>query len=296
VQDGPASTAQEATVDLTGNVALVTGASRGFGKAIAVQLAVLGCDVALAARSAAPGSGAVPGSLQETTELVESFGRRALMVPTDLSDPEQVVAMVETTVRELGAVDFLMNNAGIGTVGDIAETTFEDWNQILAVNLSAQFIAIKTATAHMRARGGGAVVNMSSCLAHEVPDPRDGNPVSAASTAASGPGITPYGVTKAGIRRLTLGAAADLAKDNIRVNCIAPSWTETEGLNMWFPEIDKSAWERPEDWAAVVAYLMSPLAKGITGVTVTSAEQRLLVPLAREVLGPVAPRTLAGAK
>ncbi|MBB3042852.1 SDR family NAD(P)-dependent oxidoreductase [Nocardioides soli] len=264
-------------MDLIGRIALVTGASRGFGKHIALELAARGADVALAARTAAPVDGAfAPGTLQETAAQVEALGRRALIVPTDLSDQAQVVAMVETTIDHFGGIDLLMNNAGMGTGGDICETLVEDWNNILAVNLTSQFLAIKIAGPVMRSRGGGAIVNMGSYLGQQVPDRTDGDPISTASTEASGPGITPYGVTKAAIERLTLGAAADLASYGIRVNCIAPRWTETEGLDAWFPSIDKSHWERPEDWAKVVGFLMSPQAGGITGRIVRSADMQAL--------------------
>jgi NAD(P)-dependent dehydrogenase (short-subunit alcohol dehydrogenase family) len=265
-------------MDLTGKIALVTGASRGFGKHIALELASRGADVALAARTAAPTADAfAPGTLQETAAAVEKLGRQALIVPTDLTDQSAVVAMVETTVEHFGGIDLLMNNAGMGTGGDICETPIEDWNAIIAVNLTAQFLAIKTAGPHMRQRGGGAIVNMGSYLGQSVPDVNDGDPISTASTAASGPGITPYGLTKAAIERLTLGAAADLASYGIRVNCITPRWTETEGLDAWFPDIDKSHWERPEDWAKVVGFLMSPNAAGITGRVIRSAEKDLIV-------------------
>lgn len=264
-------------MDLIGKVALVTGASRGFGKHIALELAARGADVALAARTVTPTADAfAPGTLQETASQVEELGRRALMVPTDLSEQSQVVAMVETTVEHFGGIDLLMNNAGMGTGGDICETEVDDWNQIIAVNLTAQFLAIKAAGPIMRSRGGGAIVNMGSYLGQQVPDRADTDPIATASTDASGPGITPYGVTKAAIERLTLGAAADLESYGIRVNCIAPKWTETEGLDAWFPSIDKSHWERPEDWAKVVGFLMSPQAEGITGHIVRSPDMKAL--------------------
>lgn len=265
-------------MELIGKVALVTGASRGFGKRIALELAARGADVALAARTTTATADAfAPGTLRETAAEIEALGRRAVMVPTDLADPGQVVAMVETTVDQLGGIDLLMNNAGMGTGGDIAETPVEDWNMIIAVNLTAQFLAIKTAAPHMQGRGGGVIVNMGSYLALEVPDPADPDPISAASTDASGPGITPYGVTKAAIERLTLGSAADLASYGIRVNCIAPRWTETEGLHAWFPDIDKSHWERPEDWAEIVGFLMSPGGSTITGKVIRSTDMRMLL-------------------
>jgi len=264
--------------ELDGKIALVTGGSRGLGKQIALELARRGADVAVAARSVnnAPIDGP-PGTLEQTVNEIEALGRRAFAVPTDLSNPVDVIAMVEAAADAFGGLDLLMNNAGMGTLGDISETSLADWNAIIAVNLTSQFLAIKTAVPHMRRRGGGAIVNMGSYLAHVIPDPDDDDPVLKACTDASGPGMTPYGVTKAAIERLTQGAAADLGASAIRVNCITPHWTETEGLNSWFPEIDKSGWERPEDWAKVVAYLMSPKAAHVNGRIVVSADKTRIV-------------------
>lgn len=264
-------------MEFSGKVALVTGASRGFGKRIALELARRGADVAIAARTVEPDPTGAPGTIHDTADAVRALGRRAFPIQTDLADPEAVVRMVETTVAEFGRIDLLMNNAGIGTVGDVSETTWEDWQLIFQVNLHSQFLAIKTASSHMKAQGGGAIVNMGSYLAHATPDLRDPNPVMHASAEASGPGITPYGSTKAAIERLTLGAAADLGRHGIRVNAIAPHWTETEGLDTWFPEVDKSSWERPEDWARVVAILMSADAARINGQTIYSREKDLML-------------------
>ncbi|CAB4911329.1 unannotated protein [freshwater metagenome] len=268
-------------MEFAGKVALVTGASRGFGMRIALELARRGADVALAARTIEEVPGNPPGTILETARLIEAMGRHALPVQTDLADHDAVIAMVHTTASELGGVDLLMNNAGMGTLGDVSETSTADWNMILAVNLTSQFLAIREAVPYMRARGGGAIVNMGSYLAHTYPDPADPDPVAALSTEASGPGITAYGVTKAAIERLTIGAAADLAKDNIRVNCIAPRWTETEGLNTWFPSLDKTHWERPEDWAEVVAVLMSNRADNLNGCIIDSAEKERILAVER---------------
>ena len=262
---------------LEGKVAIVTGASRGLGKATALELAKQGADVVVAARTVNPGEGAAPGTIHETVAMIEAVGRRALPVQTDLTVDADIQNMVEQAVRTFGGVDVLVNNASIGTTGDIADTKVEDWDACMATNLRAQYLAIKHCVPHMQDRGGGSILNMSSYLAMQVPDPDDPDPVMQQSTEASGPGITVYSVTKAAIQRLTIGAAADLAKHRISVNCVAPSWTETEGLNMWFPDIDKTHWERPEDWGEIIAFLVSADPTKVTGHILYSREAMLLL-------------------
>ncbi len=262
---------------LEGKVAIVTGASRGLGRASALEFARQGADVVIAARTVGPKDDAPPGTIHETAEMIEKLGRRALPVQTDLAVDADVENMVEQAAATFGGVDILVNNASIGTVGDISETKVEDWDACMGINLRSQFLAIRQVVPHMRSRGGGAILNMSSYLAMAVPDPNDPNPVMRQSTEASGPGITVYSTTKAAIQRLTLGAAADLAKYNISVNCVAPSWTETEGLNWWFPDIDKRDWERPEEWAQVIAFLVSCDPKHATGRILYSEEAQLLL-------------------
>lgn len=258
-------------------VAIVTGASRGLGKATALELARQGADVVVAARSAATAADGPPGTIHETVAAIEELGRRALAVQTDLSVDADVERMVAEAVDAFGGVDILVNNASIGTTGDISETEVADWDLCMGINLRAQFLATRLAVPSMRARGGGAILNMSSYLAMAVPDPADPNPIMRNSTEASGPGITVYSTTKAAIQRLTMGAAADLARYGISVNCVAPSWTETEGLDWWFPDIDKSSWERPEDWARVIAFLLGCDPRQVTGRIIYSEEARLLL-------------------
>jgi citronellol/citronellal dehydrogenase len=262
---------------LEGKVAIVTGASRGMGKATALELARQGADIVVAARTVNPGEGFAPGTIHETVQEIEGLGRRALAVKTDLLVDSDVEAMVEAAVKELGGVDVLVNNASIGTLGGIDETKVEDWDACMATNLRSFFLAIKHCVPHMRDRGGGSILNMSSYLAMKVPDPDDPDPVMKQSTDASGPGITVYGTTKAAIQRLTLGAAADLRQHRISVNCVAPSWTVTEGLNQWFPDIDKSHWERPEDWGEIIAWLVSADPTKVTGQILYSEQAMLLL-------------------
>src|ERR1019366_7084634 len=228
---------------LANKVAIVTGASRGLGKATSLELARQGADVAIVGRTVKPATDGPPGTIHETVSEIEGLGRRALAVKADISIDDDVVRMVEEVTSHFGGVDILVNNASIGTTGDISTTSIEDWDACMAINIRSQFLATKLCVPSMRELGAGAILNMRSYLALQVPDPNDLNPIMRKSTEASGPGITVYSTTKAAIQRFTLGAAADLAKYGISVNCVAPSWTATEGLDWWFPDIDKSSWE-----------------------------------------------------
>ena len=132
-------------MDLDGKVALVTGGSRGVGAATAVALAEAGCDVVVAARSTAAAPQATPGTLDETVARIESAGRRGLAVPTDLSDPDSVVAMVETTVDHFGRLDVLVNNAAVTFIGDI-DIPMKRHDLIMAINLTAPMVATRPRT------------------------------------------------------------------------------------------------------------------------------------------------------
>lgn len=262
---------------LTDKVAIVTGASRGLGKATALELARQGADVAIIGRTVQPATDGPPGTIHETVAKIEEMGRRALAIQADIAIDADVERMVEQVTAHFGGVDILVNNASIGTSGDISVTSVEDWDACMGINIRAQFLATKLCIPSMRERGGGSILNMSSYLALEVPDPDDPNPIMRESIKASGPGITVYSTTKAAIQRFTLGAAADLRQFGISVNCVAPSWTETEGLDWWFPEVDKSAWERPEEWARVIAFLLGCDPKKVTGRIVYSDQAELIL-------------------
>jgi 2-deoxy-D-gluconate 3-dehydrogenase len=182
---------------LEGKVAIVTGASRGLGRAIAVAFAEAGADVSLAARSRA--------DLEETARQARAHGARALVVPTDVARYPEVEALVERTVRELGRLDVLVNNSGIATVVPLAEASPDDWQRIVDVNLSGVFNGCRAAASHLIAQGAGKVVNIASVLA----------------TVAL-PGYTLYSATKGGIISLTRTLAVEWARHGIQVNAIAP--------------------------------------------------------------------------
>jgi 3-oxoacyl-[acyl-carrier protein] reductase len=190
--------------DLTDKVALVTGASRGIGKAIAAALASAGADVALGYRSR-------EREAKETRAEIEKLGRRTVAVAADVSVAGDVAQLVATVERELGAVAILVNNAGVTRPQPIDEITEQDWDEILAVNLKSTFLVIQAVLPGMRAARWGRIVNLSS--------------VAAQLGGVVGPH---YAASKAGIIGLTHSYAHLLAKEGITVNAIAPALIETE--------------------------------------------------------------------
>ncbi len=225
--------------DLHGKVALVTGASRGVGAATAVALAEAGCDVACAARATRANPQRTVGTIDETVARVEQTGRRGLAVPTNLAVDEEVEAMVATTVEHFGRLDILINNAAITFVGDL-DIPLHRYDLIMQVNLRAPLIAIREAVPAMRAVGGGVVINVSS--------------VAALFPHSS---LLAYGISKIGLERLTVDAAAQLAADNIAVNCFRIDVAvASEGFVANTPGIDHSTWEPSEVAAEGIVWMV----------------------------------------
>ncbi|MFI5374826.1 MAG: SDR family NAD(P)-dependent oxidoreductase [Candidatus Rokuibacteriota bacterium] len=188
---------------LDGRVAIVTGASRGLGRAMAVALAEAGADVALAARS--------QHDLEETARLVAATGRRALAVATDVTTYAQVEALVERTVTELGGLHVVVNNSGIARVAPLAQMSPEDFRAVLDVNLVGVFHGCRAAASHLIAQKSGKIVNVSSMLAQ-----------------AGLPGYSVYSASKSGVMGFTRALAVEWARHSIQVNAIAPGWFVTD--------------------------------------------------------------------
>jgi NAD(P)-dependent dehydrogenase (short-subunit alcohol dehydrogenase family) len=184
-------------------VAIVTGASRGLGRAMAVAFASEGAHVALAARS--------KPDLEETAHQVERHGVRALVVPTDVSRYDEVDALVTRTVAALGGLDVLVNNSGIARPMPLAEATPEDWRAMVDVNLTGVFNGCRAAAPHLIARRRGKVINLASVLG-----------------AVGLPGYALYAATKGGVIALTRTLGVEWARHNVQVNAIAPGWFVTD--------------------------------------------------------------------
>jgi 2-deoxy-D-gluconate 3-dehydrogenase len=238
---------------LAGRVAIVTGASRGLGRSIALALAEAGADVAVAARS--------KPDLEDTAHAVERHGRRALAVPTDVAVYAEVEELVQRTVSALGALDILVNNSGVARVAPLRETTLDDWRRMLEVNLSGVFYGCRAAAPHLIARRRGKVVNVASVLG-----------------AVGLPGYTVYSATKGGVIALTRTLAVEWARHNIQVNALAPGWFATDMTDAAFsnPAIRERLLRdvparrpgRPEEIGSLAVYLASPASDFMTGQTV----------------------------
>ena len=206
--------------DLSGKVAVITGASRGIGLAIAEAFSGAGARVVLSSRT--------QEDLDDAAHKIESAGGEALAVAAHAGDPDAVKTLVDQTLETYGGVDILVNNAGTNPhFGPILTAEDSHWDKILEINLKGYFHMIKACVGSMRERGGGKVINMSSV-----------------SGLRTSPGIGIYGVSKAAVIMLTKNLAVELASDNIQVNAIAPGLIKTR--------FSRALWETPEIQDAVI--------------------------------------------
>jgi 3-oxoacyl-[acyl-carrier protein] reductase len=197
----------ELVPDLRSRVALVTGASRGIGRAVAVALATAGADVALNYRER-------EADAQSAVAAVRGIGPRAIAVRADVSSGDAVRAMMGRLEAELGGVDILVNNAGVAIIRGVDDLTEADFDQTIAVNLKSAFLCTQAVLPGMRRRRWGRIVNISS----------------GAARGAGGIGAH-YNASKAGMEGLTRGYAARLVKEGITVNAVAPSLIDTDMMN-----------------------------------------------------------------
>ncbi len=190
--------------DLQGKVALVTGASRGIGRSVALELARAGADVAINYKRRQDGA-------ESVRQRIESSGRRAILAQADVSQSSEVARMVNAVEKDLGGISILVNNAGIARIQGIDDTTEADWDEILAVNLKSVFLVTQAVLPGMRRRRWGRVVNISSGAAH-----------------TGGIVGLHYTASKAGIEGLTKAYASRLVKEGITFNAVAPALIETD--------------------------------------------------------------------
>jgi NAD(P)-dependent dehydrogenase (short-subunit alcohol dehydrogenase family) len=246
-------------MELQGQVAIVTGAGRGIGRATALELARMGADVVVAELDT--------DGADKTAALVKDAGRRAAVIPTDVTKRSNLTALVDRTVAAFGRIDVLVNNAGIYRAAATLDVTEEHWDAIMTINAKAVFFVSQAVLPRMIAARRGAIVNLAS-MAGKVGSRTN----------------LPYNVSKAAVISMTKSLALAHAADGIRVNCVCPGFVETD---MWHqvareqgkllgqtPEeftrrraetVPLGRMERPEDVAAVIGFLASPRAGYMTG-------------------------------
>ncbi|KIZ16186.1 SDR family NAD(P)-dependent oxidoreductase [Streptomyces natalensis] len=247
-----------ASFRLDGARILVTGASRGIGRAVAVAFARAGADLALSARSSA--------ALKETAALVEEEGRTAVLVPGDLAGPGAAESVVDEAAEALGGLDGMVHNAGMlpahpdgsPALDPLQDSAQEDWNQVLSVNLNATAALCRRAHRHLAASPRASVVLMSS-LAGVI----------------GTPGMEAYAASKAAQISLARSLAVGWARQGIRVNALCPGWTRTdmtafaysmEPLSDWLmAHVPLGRWAEPDEVACAALYLACPAASYLTG-------------------------------
>jgi 3-oxoacyl-[acyl-carrier protein] reductase len=237
---------------LEGKKALVTGASRGIGRAIAIALAEAGADVAINYAGSAQAA-------SETAAAVEALGRKALLVQADVGKPDAFEKMVEDVLAAFGSLDILVNNAGITRDNLIMRMKEEDFDRVIETNLKGVFNGIKAVTRPMMKQRSGRIINISSVVG-----------------STGNAGQANYAAAKAGVIGLTKTAARELASRGITVNCVAPGFIETdmtdklsdEIKNQMAGQIPLARFGQAAEVASVVRFLASDAASYMTGQTI----------------------------
>ena len=236
--------------DLTGKKALVTGASRGIGRAIAIAYAQAGADVALMSRSA--------DSLADVAKEIEGYGRQALVLPVDLTDRDAAEAGVHAAIAGLGHLDIVVNNAGGSSfMIEFKDLRMSGWDKVMRLNLDSAASVCHAAANHLLERGGGSVINIASVA------------------ALGAPFLAPYAAAKAGLVALTKTLAVEWATKGVRVNALSPGWTATDlNRNLWEDEVAGPAtiagvpmrrWGTAEEMAQPAVFLASEASAYMTG-------------------------------
>ena len=238
--------------DLTGKVAIVTGASRGLGQTFARALARAGADLVITSRNL--------DSLEPFQQEVESFGRRVVPLQLDVRSESSIRKMASEAAKAYPRLDILVNNAGCNVRKRAADVTWDDWNLILDTNLRGAFFVAQSVAAVMIPHGRGRIINIGSL-----------------TSVMGAAGLGPYGASRGGIRQLTMSLADDWGPHGITVNCLAPGWFKTDQNKVMYddPEwvaalVDRIPVRRPgrpSDLEGPIVFLASDASEYITGQT-----------------------------
>ncbi len=238
--------------DLSGKVAIITGASRGLGQYLTRALARAGADVVITSRSA--------DSLQEFTREIESLGRSVLPLALDVRNYQSIQDMVKSSYDHYGKIDILVNNAGCNVRKPAVEIDWEDWNLVLDTNLRGGFFVAQAVAKKMIEARYGRIINIGSV-----------------TTVAGYAGITPYCASRGGVKQMTMSLADDWGQYNITVNCLAPGWFKTAQTKVLYDNqewvdylVDRIPLKRvgqPDDLDGTVIFLASDASAYVTGQT-----------------------------
>jgi len=219
-------------LNLNGQVAVVTGAGRGIGRAIAQRLARAGAHAVLSARTAAP--------LAETERAIRAAGGSAEAAPADVADEEQVRSLFRRVTERHGRVDILVNNAGLGVFGPLADTSAADFDRVMAVNLRGAFLCCREALRLMAPRRRGTIINISSVVGFR-----------------GYPNQSAYAASKHGLMGLTKSLAVEAQPHGIRVSAVLPGGVDTDMSRQSRPDLKADDLMQPEDIAQAVEFLLS---------------------------------------
>ena len=243
------------TFDLTGKVAVVTGATRGIGKALALGLANADADVVVVGRTVS--------ACDATAEEIRAMGKKALSIPTDVTDQAAIEAMVEKAVAEFGHIDILMNNAGAAVTKPAEEITMEEWDNVVNVDLRGAFMVAQACGKQMIKQKGGRIINTISVYGY-----------------VGGKLVIPYVAAKGGLAQVTKGLAMEWAKYNINVNALVPGYIITEinkdefanekVYNSIVRKIPMRRLGQVEDLIGSVVFLASDASNYVTGAVIAA--------------------------
>ena len=238
--------------DLSGQVALVTGTSRGLGQYFARALARAGADIAMTSRESS--------TLQDFSREIQALGRKTFSTALDVRDHASIQRAVAEIEEHFGKIDILVNNAGCNIRKPALDVTWDDWNTILDTNLRGSFFVAQAVARGMIARGYGRIINIGSV-----------------TSVAGFAGLGPYGASRGGIRQLTMSLADDWGRHGVTVNCLAPGWFKTKQNQVLY---ENAAWVeyitdripvkrpgRPDDLDGAVVFLASESSRYVTGQT-----------------------------
>ena len=239
--------------DLSGQVAIVTGTSRGLGQYFARALARAGADMVLTSRKRE--------TLAAFEAEVQSLGRKTVALELDVRDQKSIEKMADAAHAAFGRIDILINNAGCNVRKPALDITWDDWNLVLDTNLRGSFFVAQAVARHMIARKYGRIINVGSV-----------------TSVAGYAGLAPYGASRGGIRQLTMSLADDWGKHGVTVNCLAPGWFRTEQNKVLYEDTEwvEYVCERiplkrpgqPNDLDGAIVFLASESSRYVTGQTI----------------------------